>query len=110
MIEARLQEILPRTPWSVKNQARMHLANGDQPYCDTFDAMRHWLETPTCVAVRLHGSDTLELAAPYGIDDLLDMVLRPTPAGRRRNQSYGERIFNKNWLNKWPNASVIWPE
>jgi len=45
VIEAELAVVIPGAPWSVKNQARMHLQNGDAPYTDTADAMRHWPET-----------------------------------------------------------------
>ncbi len=30
--EAELRILAPEYPWSVKNQARMHLRNGDKPY------------------------------------------------------------------------------
>ncbi|MDP7545665.1 MAG: nucleotidyltransferase family protein [Alphaproteobacteria bacterium] len=108
-IEERLHQVLPGQPWSVKNQARMHLRNGDQPYSGTVDAMRHWLETPTCVAVRLNAAGQLELAAPHGIDDLVNLTVRPTPAGQRRKQAYRERLENKNWLQNWPKTHAIWP-
>jgi hypothetical protein len=65
--------------------------------------------TPTCVAVRLNAQETLELAAPYGIDDLLHLILRPTSAGRQRKQAYRERIENKKWLQNWPKTQIIWP-
>jgi hypothetical protein len=51
--EARLAALAPGLPWSVRNQARMHERNGDRPYESTEDALKHWLETPTAVAVRL---------------------------------------------------------
>ena len=52
--------------WSVKNQARMHLRNGDAPYRDTFDAVAHWAETATAIAARsLRGK--IEVMAPHGI-------------------------------------------
>ena len=51
--EARLKELVPGLLWSVRNQARMHVRNGDAPYDSTADTLRHWLETPTAVAVRL---------------------------------------------------------
>ena len=108
-IERRLHTLLPGLPWSAKNQARMHLRNGDQqPYDDTMDAMRFWLETPTCVAVRRSINGVLELAAPYGLDDLLAMIVRPTPAGYRRHQAYRDRLESKNWLKNWPQIQVIW--
>ncbi len=116
-IEERLHRAMPGQPWSAKNQARMHLRNGDQPYSGTVDAMRHWLETPTCVAVRIRtDSDpgpqragVLELAAPYGIDDLLRLIVRPTPAGRRREEAYRARLESKQWRQNWPKMHVIWP-
>ncbi|MDA1100544.1 MAG: nucleotidyltransferase family protein [Proteobacteria bacterium] len=120
-IEERLHGAMPGQPWSAKNQARMHLRNGDRPYTGTIDAMRHWLETPTCIAVRMRadkntvgaaggGTDgELELAAPYGIDDLLHLIVRPTPAGQRRAQAYRARLENKQWLKNWPKTHVIWP-
>ena len=40
-IEARLIERVPETKWSVHNQARMHVRNGDSPYLDLEDAIRH---------------------------------------------------------------------
>lgn len=107
--EAALHEALPEQPWSAKNQARMHLRNGDEPYRDTTHAMHFWLETPTCIAVRLTGNGHLELAAPYGLDDLLAMVIRPTPAGYRRAQDFRDRVAGKNWLQNWPKTQVIWP-
>ena len=90
-------------PWSVTNQARMHLRNGDRPYRSAFDAMCHWPETATAIALRLHDDDALELAAPFGVDDLLAMVLRPTPHFRaHRLEAYRERQRAKNWHTRWP--------
>ncbi|HEV2550922.1 MAG TPA: nucleotidyltransferase family protein [Stellaceae bacterium] len=93
----------PDLPWSVKNQARMHLRNGDRPYRSSQDAMRHWPETATAVALRLHDDDVVELAAPLGVDDLLALVLRPTPHFRaHRLSAYLERHRAKNWCARWP--------
>ena len=49
-IEAELRALAPGIDWSVKNQARMHLRNGDPPYSGATDAMRHWPETATAIA------------------------------------------------------------
>jgi hypothetical protein len=88
-------------PWSVKNQARMHLQNGDPPYADTADAMGHWPETCTAVAVRSVGS-RVELLAPFGTDDLLGMIVRPTPAFVNKLEVYGARLARKAWSKSWP--------
>jgi hypothetical protein len=93
----------PDLPWSVKNQARMHLRNGDRPYRSSVDAMCHWPETATAIAVTLRRDDALELAAPFGVDDLLAMVLRPTPHFRaHRLAAYRERQRAKSWHTRWP--------
>ncbi len=105
--EARLRDTLPDgPPWSVKNQARMHIRNGDAPYGATENALRFWLETPTCVAVRLEADDALALLAPHGLEDLFGMVVRPTPNGRIKLADYRRRITGKNWPSLWPRLRI----
>jgi uncharacterized protein len=97
----------PELPWSIKNQARMHLRNGDRPYRSSLDAMCHWPETATAIALKLHDDDVVELAAPFGVDDLLALVLRPTPHFRaHRMNAYVERQCMKNWRARWPRLSA----
>jgi len=108
-IERRLQAMAPALPWSVRNQARMHLRNGDEPYQSLEDALRYWLETPTCVAVRIDLSDRLEVIAPFGLDDLFAMRIRPTPRGRQRAADYRSRIETKGWETQWPQAVIELP-
>ncbi|MDP6708114.1 MAG: nucleotidyltransferase family protein [Alphaproteobacteria bacterium] len=109
-IERALRRAAPELPWEVRNQARMHLRNGDPAYRDTTDALRHWLETATAVAVRLDAEDRLHLAAPHGLDDLLALRLRPTPAGRRRPEQYRGRVAAKDWQGLWPKLELVMPE
>lgn len=87
--------------WSVKNQARMHIRNGAPPYTSTADAMSRWPETATAIGVRLTDQDELELCAPYGLDDLLCMVVRRSPLFTDQLY-YLERVRRKNWLQDWP--------
>lgn len=104
--EAALRAQWPDIPWSVRNQARMHLRNDDAPYASCEDALRYWLETATCVAVRLETDGVLKLLAPYGLDDLFDLILRPTPAGQRRRAEYDARLAKKNWPGLWPSLRL----
>jgi len=108
-IEQRLRDIDPALPWSVRNQARMHIRNGDGPYGSTADALRFWLETPTCVAVRLDTDGGLEILAPYGLQDLFSMSIRPTSRGHARRAEYTARIAEKKWHERWPNVTVELP-
>ena len=106
-IEHNLAKAMPGLPWSIKNQARMHLCNEDPSYTSTANAMNYWLETPICTAVRLDRDAKLHLIAPFDINDLLKMIIRPTPAGRRRPLAYEARISEKNWQRYWPKCQVI---
>jgi len=103
--ERRLLEVCPGAPWSVRNQARMHLRNGDSPYRDCADAMCRWPEVCTAVAVRLHG-ESLEWLAPLGIDDIWSLRVRPTEHCRAKPHIYRERIAAKNWPACWPKLRI----
>lgn len=93
----------PSVRWSVKNQARMHLRNGDPPYGSTAHAMEHWPETATAVGVRLDADDRLVVLAPLGLEDLLGGVLRPTAWSQAHHpEVFPARVRDKQWLTRYP--------
>jgi uncharacterized protein len=101
-IEARLRSNgRPDVPWSVHNQARMHAPNGSAAYRDTEDAIRHWPETATTIAARLI-DDRVDVSAPHGVDDLVGLIVRPTPAFMDKLPVYRSRLASKNWALRWP--------
>jgi hypothetical protein len=105
-LENRLHEISPGAIWSVKNQARMHLRNGDAPYRDTFDAVAHWVETATALAARsLDGR--IDVMAPHGVKDLLNLIVRPVPAFEQKMEVYRERVLSKDWPARWPRLTML---
>ncbi|GJM73497.1 nitrate reductase [Paenibacillus macerans] len=105
--EAALRARNPHRNWSVKNQARMHLRNGEKaPYRSVEDAMRHWPETATAVGVRLHPADDIELLAPWGLDDLLTLKVRQSPYFRD-SAVFRQRVAAKEWLRLWPRLQLI---
>ncbi len=104
--EAALARCDPNLPWSVKNQARMHRRNLDRPYRSTEDALGFWLETPTCVAVRLEADDRMTVLAPHGLDDLFALRIAPTPAGRAKLDQYRRRLETKGWATTWPSLAI----
>ena len=106
-IEARLHAALPGLPWSVRNQARMHLRKGDPPYHSVAHAMEHWLETPTCVAMRLEETGQLTIVAPFGLDDLFGLRIRPTPRGTLFADEYMSRVYAKRWHERWPDVELL---
>lgn len=102
-IEQQLRDRIPQLDWSVKNQARMHDRNGDQPYADVGHAMSHWPETATAVAVTRVREGDLRIVAPFGLADLFGLILRPTPAFvTERRAIFHERIAAKRWLERYP--------
>jgi len=105
-IEAALCAAAPDLPWSVRNQARMHERNGHHPYRDVADALAHWPETATAIAARL-GPKDVEILAPFGVEDVLAMILRPTPAFRTKPEVLLARLEAKGWLARWPKLRVI---
>ncbi len=106
-LEARLSEAGPGLPWSMRNQARMHLGNDDPPYAGTADAVAKWVETPTTAAIRRAAGGGLELLAPHGLSDLLHLIVRPTPHFRHRPEVYWRRVTAKNWTATWPLLRVL---
>lgn len=99
VIENRLSEMAPGINWSVKNQARMHVKNSHLPYEDCCDALTWWPETATAVAVRLSDKGQIEYIAPYGLEDLFQLVVRPTP--KADLEIYSIRIKQKQWEKRW---------
>ena len=108
--ETALSRLLPGVPWQVRNQARMHVRKGDPPYRDTAHSMLHWLETATAIGVRLDPTGHIEVLAPYGVEDLLGLICRPTEAGRRWAAEYRARVEGKAWQTRWPRLRVIDPD
>lgn len=103
-LEETLTRDHPTVTWSVKNQARMHVRHGHQPYVNCLDAMRAWPETATAVAARLCPDGTIELAAPYGLTDLMSLRLRPGPVCPP--DVFRHRVQSKGWLRRWPRLTV----
>ena len=96
-------------PFDVKNEARVHLWYEDKfgypikPYKSAEAAIATFPTTATAVGLRPSG-DGFEVCAPLGLDDLLELTLRPnkiqiTPA------IYRAKIAR--WTALWPKLKVI---
>lgn len=108
-IEAVLTAEAPDVRWSVTNQARMHARHGHAPYGSVAGALRHWPETATAVAARLDADGRVVLLAPWGLDDLLALRIRPTPpfdtpAGHAVVRA---RLAAKRWVERWPRVKIL---
>ena len=105
--EEVLKKQMPEVKWSVKNQARMHLFHNHKSYKDSKEALSYWVETATCVGVRLNKNNKVILTAPWGIEDLVTLILRPTPGTDKNSGSFNIRIREKKWLKKWPKLKIL---
>ncbi|REK59430.1 MAG: hypothetical protein C6P36_02630 [Geobacillus sp.] len=108
--ETRLRNILPNIPWSVKNEARMHVVNNIPPYSSSVDAISKFPETATSLGVKLDGKDKIILVAPWGVEDVINLEVKPTPyfkESKERVQIYEERITKKNWKDIWYKVNVF---
>lgn len=107
--EQMLNSLLPGIPWSVKNQARMHVVNNTPPYSSSADAISKFPETATALGVSLDEQHNLILTAPCGIDDVLKLEVRPTAYVFQNEEcakAYRRRSTQKNFKSKWPMLKV----
>ena len=90
----------------VRNQARVHLwfeGKFGEPYealTGTDEALARFVAPAFAVGVRLEPGGEISLAAPFGLQDVFDMVLRPNP----------DRPKAKGWAKAVENARARWPE
>ena len=109
-IENKLREDFPQYLWELKNQAYMHQHSPHtEPYVNSCDAMSKYPERCTAIGLRLHADATLELFAPYGLEDILNFQVSPTPhflENDDRMKLYQQRLSKKNWQVKWKNLTV----
>jgi len=111
-VEAALRACAPELPWEARNQAAVHLwyprrfGIPVEPFAETAEAVATFPETASCVGVRLHADDAIEVVAPYGLDDLLGCVCRHNPA-RVPRAFYERRLAEKGWQERWPRLRFI---
>ena len=100
--EEQLSNSFPGVVFSVKNQARMHIRNRDEPYRSATDAMTHWPETCTAIGVAREGDEIL-YEAPFGLSDLFSLTVRPTSSNASMKSLVKKRSIEKGWMEIWPN-------
>ena len=101
--QAQLTKQLPDVRWQVKNQAVMHKRNGDNPYTSIVDAMQHWPEKETAVAVQLH-QNGFTFVSGFGFESLFNGKLTWNPA--RDQRTFLHRVEQKKWLSRWPKLQL----
>jgi hypothetical protein len=101
----------PNLKWDVVNQARVHLlnysSNFSKPAKSSCEAIAYWVETPTCVGVGLREEEGIVIRAPHGLDDLMNLVVRPVPPPYQNLPLYRQRMAEKKWITIWPKLTII---
>lgn len=111
-IRSKLRAAMPDVPWTVVNQARVHLwykrrfgVDLPRPYVSVEDGIDTWQISATSIGVRLESDDSLTLYAPYGLEDLFNFVVRPNNKNPQ-HQSGEKLITEKKWRDRWPNIVI----
>ncbi len=107
-LKSRVQNVR----WEVVNQASAHLMDcvkefDRQPAKSSCEAMAYWSETPTGVGVRLERDDSFTIAAPHGLDDLMNLIVRPVPKPYQFLPLYEARVREKRWQIIWPKLTIL---
>lgn len=101
-----------RSRVEVRNQARVHLwfeGKFGEPYealtC-TDEALAGFVSPAFAVGVRLEDDDTISVAAPFGLEDVFGLIVRPNPL---RPLAKGWDRATASALARWPELRVITP-
>lgn len=93
----------------VRNQARVHLwfeqkfGEPYEPLSGAAEALTRFVSPLFAVGVRLQPDDALSIAAPFGLEDLFAMRLRPNPI--RRTNSFAR--IAASLCDRWPEVAVV---
>lgn len=114
VLEAKLKANYPLFDWELKNQAHMHRHNfsDEKPYRSTYDAVSKFPERCTAIGVR-YKAQKLELLAPFGLQDIVEFRVRPTPHFLQNETYlalYRKRQKQKNWPVRWSRLSIAFYE
>jgi hypothetical protein len=96
----------------VRNQARVHLwfeGKFGEPYAplrNGSECLERFVCPAFSVGVRLSREGRLEVAAPFGLDDVFAMRLRPNPL---KPLATGWERVTKSAKGRWPECAVVGP-
>ncbi|SEC14257.1 hypothetical protein SAMN05444161_2480 [Rhizobiales bacterium GAS191] len=99
-----------RFPVETRNQARVHLWYGQRfgghyPKLASADqSLSLYAATAHAVGASLEADDRIDIIAPFGLDDIFDMILRRNPA-LPASASYGEKARRAKAI--WPRLRVV---
>ncbi len=112
LLEKRVKDFFAQVPmeFDVTNQARVHLWYEDyfgysiKPYESMQEAISTWPTTATCIGITQSDDKAIDIYAPYGLDDLLNMIVRAN------KKQITKDIYLKKvgrWRTVWPNLDIV---
>lgn len=108
----KLSNISPEFDWDLTNQAYVHTWYEQQfgypvnPLYSLEQGIATWPEFATCVCVSLDLEENIKVIAPYGLDDLFNLIIRHNPA-RASYEEFINRQKSKRWKEQWPALQII---
>jgi uncharacterized protein len=87
----------------------MHIVNHIPPYSSSIDAISKFPETASALGVKLDVHENMILEAPWGISDVLNLDVKPTPffsETKERMDIFKERLIRKNWSSIWKKIKI----
>ena len=90
--------------WSVKNQARMSLKHGHEPYKNCVDAMSYWPEIQTAIGVTLTPEETLNVISPFSAKEVIKLSATRNP--KCTSNVFQSRVIEKDWVKLWPDLKI----
>ncbi len=97
-------------PVEIVNEARVHLWYEEEcgkkiePYQSVEEAMNEWPTTATGIGVRYDTDGKFVIFAPYGLNDLWEMIVRPNKL-KITEEIYLNKVAR--WTSVWPKLKVI---
>ena len=77
-----------------------------EPLSDTDSALARFVAPAFAVGVRLEADDTVSVAAPFGLEDVFAMTLRPNP-NRPLARGWARVVASAG--ERWPGLTVVEP-
>lgn len=111
-LEMQLNQKLVDLPFSidVTNEALVHLwyekkfNKNIPPYASVGEAICTWPTTASAIGVSYKGSGDYDIYAPFGLEDLFEMIIRPN------KKLITEDVYWKKvdkWKARWPELTIL---
>lgn len=106
-LEIRLKDL--NLSFDIKNEKRVPIWYNEKynanrkDYSSVEEAISRWGTTITCIGVRIE-NDKLFVCAPYGLNDLFNLTLRPVKTDFTK-EMYERKVAK--WTSKWKNLKAL---